>query len=248
MSAEQPETRLHTRWHALAGRIGLAPGPGTALLDELMQAYAQPGRHYHNLAHIAALLELLDRHGHNVRNRDALELAILFHDAVYVPTRSDNEAASATLARQRLTELGINENLVGEVERLILATRHGASPANADSNPDLALLLDLDLSILGADRATYAAYAQAIRREYAIVPDAIYRPGRRRILTEFLARPHLRHAAPARSVGSHRPHQPRMGVRHAGVAIRRLGQAKRRPNTIGAFGLCWVIAGLDPTS
>ena len=78
-----------------------------------------------------------------------------------------------------------------EVERLILATRHGASPADADSDPDLALLLDLDLSILGADRATYATYAEAIRREYAIVPDAIYRPGRRRVLTEFLARPRI---------------------------------------------------------
>jgi predicted metal-dependent HD superfamily phosphohydrolase len=191
MPAEQPETRLRTRWDALARRIGLAHGGGTALLDELMRAYAQSGRHYHNLDHIAALLELLDRHGDSVRNRDALELAILFHDAVYLPARADNEAASAALARERLTHLGVSEEMIGEVERLILATRHGAPSAGADSDPDLALLLDLDLSILGADRATYAAYAEAIRREYAIVPDAIYRPGRRRVLTEFLARPRI---------------------------------------------------------
>ena len=191
MSAEQPETRLHARWDALAGRIGLAPGDGAALLDELIGAYAQSGRHYHNIDHIAALIELLDRHGHSVRNRDALELAIFFHDAVYVPTRSDNEAASAALARERLTELGVNEGLVGEVERLILATRHGSSPADAEGDPDLALLLDLDLSILGAERTAYAAYAEAIRREYAVVPDPIYRPGRRRVLAEFLARPRI---------------------------------------------------------
>jgi predicted metal-dependent HD superfamily phosphohydrolase len=191
MPAEQPETRLRTRWDDLAGRIGLAHGAGTALLDELVQAYARSGRHYHNLDHITALIELLDLHGDSVRNRDALELAIFFHDAVYVTIRFDNEAASATLARERLADLGINEGLVAEVERLILATRHGASPADADSDPDLALLLDLDLSILGADRATYAAYAEAIRREYAVVPDAIYRPGRHRVLTEFLARPRI---------------------------------------------------------
>ena len=191
MPAEQPQTRLRSRWHALAGRIGVAHGAGTALLDELIGAYAQSGRHYHNIDHIAALIELLDRHGDSVRNRDALELAIFFHDAVYVPTRSDNEAASAALARERLTELGVNEGLVGEVERLILATRHGASPADADSDPDLALLLDLDLSILGAERTTYAAYAKAIRSEYAVVPDEIYRPGRRRVLAEFLARPRI---------------------------------------------------------
>lgn len=191
MSDEQPETRLRTRWRELMGRIGLTPGAGTALLDELTGAYAQSGRHYHNLDHIAALLDLLDRHGDSVRNRDALELAIFFHDAVYVPTRSDNEAASAILARQRLTNLGIDADLVAEVERLILATRHGTSSADAGSDPDLALLLDLDLSILAADRATYTAYAEAIRREYAVVPDAIYRPGRRRILAEFLARPRI---------------------------------------------------------
>jgi predicted metal-dependent HD superfamily phosphohydrolase len=189
MSAEQPQTRLRTRWDEFAGRIGLAPGDGTALLDELIQTYAQSGRHYHNLDHIAALIELLDRHGDSVRNRDALELAIFFHDAVYVPTRSDNEAASATLARERLTKLDVDAELIREVERLILATRHGASLA--DSDPDLALLLDLDLSILGSECTTYAAYAQAIRREYAIVPDAIYRPNRRRVLTQFLARPRI---------------------------------------------------------
>jgi predicted metal-dependent HD superfamily phosphohydrolase len=191
MPAEQPETRLRARWDELARRIGLAHGTGTALLDELEQAYAQRGRHYHNLDHIAALIDLLDRHWDSVRNRDALELAILFHDAIYLPTRSDNEAASAALARDRLTQLGIGEALIGEVERLILATRHGTSPADADSDPDLALLLDLDLSILAAEHATYAAYAAAIRREYAVVPDAIYRPGRRRVLAEFLNRPRI---------------------------------------------------------
>jgi predicted metal-dependent HD superfamily phosphohydrolase len=191
MSAEQTETRLRTRWEALARRTGIAHGDGTALLAELIAAYAQNGRHYHNLDHIAALCDLLDRHGDSVRNRDALELAIFFHDAVYEPIRSDNEAASAALARERLTGLGIAENLIAEVERMILATRHGASAADAGSDPDLALLLDLDLSILAAERATYTAYAEAIRREYAIVPDAIYRPGRRRVLADFLARPRI---------------------------------------------------------
>jgi predicted metal-dependent HD superfamily phosphohydrolase len=191
MPAGQTETRLRTRWSALARRIGIAHGAGAALLDELIEAYSETGRHYHNLDHIDALIELLDRHGDSVRNRDALELAIFFHDAVYLPTRPDNEAASAALAREHLTQLGVGEDLVGEVERLILATRHGTSVPDAGSDPDLALLLDLDLSILGSERSTYAAYAEAIRREYAIVPEAIYRPGRRRVLAEFLARPRI---------------------------------------------------------
>ncbi len=35
------------------------------------------------------------------------------------------------------------------------------------------------------------AYAQAIRQEYAAVPDELYRPGRRRVLEGFLARPQI---------------------------------------------------------
>jgi predicted metal-dependent HD superfamily phosphohydrolase len=188
---DQSHTDLSARWHALAARLAIAQAPAAILLNELIRAYSEPGRHYHNLGHIAQLLELLDQHGLDLRGRDAIELAIFFHDAVYVPIRSDNEAASAALARARLTALGGTETLVREVERLILATRHGTAHADAGSDPDLALLLDLDLSILCAERAVYAAYAAAIRNEYAVVPDLIYRPGRRRVLVEFLARPRI---------------------------------------------------------
>jgi predicted metal-dependent HD superfamily phosphohydrolase len=191
MSTEQPQTHLHSRWQALTARLGFAQAPSAAVFDELAQAYSEPGRHYHNLGHIAQLLSLLDQYGQDMHSRDAMELAIFFHDAVYVPIRSDNEAASAALARARLTALGGAETLVREVERLILATRHGTALADAVGDPDLALLVDLDLSILGAERAVYAAYAAAIRREYAIVPDLVYRPGRRRVLAEFLGRPRI---------------------------------------------------------
>jgi predicted metal-dependent HD superfamily phosphohydrolase len=191
MSTEQAQTVLRSRWHALAARLGFAQAASSAVFDELAQAYSGPGRHYHNLDHIAQLLALLDQHGQDAHGRDAIELAIFFHDVVYVPIRSDNEAASAALARARLTALGGAETLVREVERLILATRHGTVFADAAGDADLALLVDLDLSILGAERAVYAAYATAIRREYAVVPDLIYRPGRRRVLAEFLGRPRI---------------------------------------------------------
>ena len=191
MSTEPAATRLHSRWDALTSRLGFAQAASAAVFDELAQAYSGPGRHYHNLDHIAQLLALLDQHGQDARGRDAIELAIFFHDAVYVPLRSDNEAASAALARTPLTALGATEPLVREVERLILATRHGTALADAASDPNLALLVDLDLSILGTERAVYAAYAAAIRREYAVVPDLIYRPGRRRVLAEFLTRPRI---------------------------------------------------------
>ena len=178
---------LEARGRALFDRLGVDAGAASSTLAELVDAYSEEGRHYHTLDHIAALFHLLDRHAPGLVDRSAVELTIFFHDAVYVPTRSDNEAESAVLARDRLTALGLPAALVARVADLILATRHG-SGRSEPHDADLALLVDLDLSILAADRPVYAAYARAIRREYAAYPDAVYLPGRRHVLGQFLAR------------------------------------------------------------
>ena len=163
-------------------------GPAAhAALDELVQAYSEPHRHYHTIKHIASLLQLLDEHGRGVLDRNAVALAILFHDVIYDPARHDNEHASADFASERLAALGFPAQLIAKVKGYILATQHVHSPPTIN-DVDLALLLDLDLSILAAPPAEYRTYAQAIRREYAHVPDALYRLGRRRILEGFLAR------------------------------------------------------------
>ncbi|MFM9847783.1 MAG: phosphohydrolase [Hyphomicrobiaceae bacterium] len=172
------------------GRLGIPANAGDPVLAELVGAYAAPGRHYHTLDHIAALLQQLDAHGHDVADSDAVELVIYFHDAVYDPLRSDNEAASAALAGRRLTTLKLPAGLVAKVERYILATRHDAGGWLPD-DADLALLLDLDLSILAAERSVYANYAEAIRSEYGMYPDDVYRAGRRKVLSAFLARPQI---------------------------------------------------------
>jgi predicted metal-dependent HD superfamily phosphohydrolase len=61
-----------------------------------------------------------------------------------------------------------------------------ARPPPDAADTDLALLLDLDLSVLAATPDAYDAYAAAIRREYAHVPGRLYRPGRRRVLEKFI--------------------------------------------------------------
>src|SRR5262245_15508367 len=179
--------RVERCWRALAARRGWAEPAAAAVLEEIAEAYTRPDRHYHTLGHIAALLDLLDLHGEGIADRDTLTLAILFHDIVYDPARNDNEEASASLASERLAALGLPEETTAEVARYILATRHGQECGPIDTE-GLALLLDLDLSILGAAPAEYRAYAEAIRREYAFVPDPLYRPGRRRVLEGFLKR------------------------------------------------------------
>lgn len=194
------------RWRSLLG------SEAEAGLRELIARYGDAGRHYHNLDHIAALLALSEEQASSLADRGTVDLAILYHDAVYAPSRKDNEEASAALARERLTELGRPAAQVETVARYIEATKHagadasvgrssagvdaslGRSGAGADAtvgNSDLDHLLDFDLSILGAEPAAYEAYAAGIRREYAIYPDLLYRPGRAKVLRAFLAMPRI---------------------------------------------------------
>jgi predicted metal-dependent HD superfamily phosphohydrolase len=184
MSAHDAAERC---WYGLTLRHGCAGPAAAAVLEKLVQAYGEPHRHYHTLDHIGALLALLDRHGRGAADTDALRLAILFHDVVYDPTRHDNEQASAEVAAAQLTRLGFPAALVAKVARYIVATRHDR-PAEGMGDADLALLLDIDLSVLAAAPGDYRAYAAAVRREYAFVPDRLYRTGRRRVLEGFLAR------------------------------------------------------------
>ncbi|AYV48927.1 phosphohydrolase [Caulobacter flavus] len=148
-------------------------------------AYREPHRRYHTLAHIEdCLARLAATPGLGDHERGLLEQAIWWHDAVYDPLRPDNEARSADLAREAMAATGVAEADIAEIERLILLTNgHTVEPGDRLG----ALMVSIDLSILGAEPQAYAAYARAIREEYAAVPEDIYRAGRARVLQTFLA-------------------------------------------------------------
>ncbi len=175
--------RLNQRWGEILG------ASASLALAELTAAYSGPDRRYHNLAHLEALLDLSAEHAPSLADRDAVDLAIFYHDAVHDPARTDNEARSAGLAGQRLSAIGLSPDRVAKVVRFIEATKHSAAPTAGDS--DLDHLLDFDLAILAAEPVAYDAYAHAIRREFAVYPDAHYRPGRAKVLHAFLAMPSI---------------------------------------------------------
>jgi predicted metal-dependent HD superfamily phosphohydrolase len=181
-----PSELLSQVWRDLASRHHCEPVRAQELLDELLGAYSESNRHYHTTEHIASLLRQLHNLGQAVVDRDTVILAILFHDVIYDPRRSDNEEKSAALARTRLALMGLPDELATKVEHWIHATKHAADFKTCDR--DLLVLLDLDLSTLAAAHAEYRIYADAIRREYRHVPDELYRAGRRRVLEGFLAR------------------------------------------------------------
>lgn len=167
----------------------MIPAP---LLAELQARHAEPQRHYHTWAHIEALLGWFGQRRADLTDPVAVELAILFHDVVYDPTRTDNEAESARLLKDADLP-GLNDTVRARAVRMIEATARHQIPDGLDAldRGDMAEFLDMDLSILGARPDVFDAYEDAIRREYAFVPQPLYREARRGILQRFLERPSL---------------------------------------------------------
>jgi len=162
------------------------------LRAELVAAYTAPDRHYHDLRHIETLLGLARDCAAEIADRDAVDAAIWFHDAVYDTRRSDNEERSAALAAERLTGAADSDR-IARIAAMIRATAGHAMPdfADAAATRDCALFLDMDLAILGSPESDFNAYDAAVRREYDWVTDEQWRVGRRAVLTGFLARPSI---------------------------------------------------------
>ncbi|MDR7068676.1 putative metal-dependent HD superfamily phosphohydrolase [Pseudoxanthomonas japonensis] len=173
----------HSWQRAWAG-IGAA-GEGAALFARLKAAYAEPQRHYHTLQHLGECLSAFDAVHAQGEHPHEVELALWFHDAVYDIKGHDNELRSADWARDALRDAGVDASPAQRVHDLIMATRHTAVPSGQDEQ----LLVDIDLSILGAERARFDEYEQQIRKEYAYVPGFLFRRKRREILKGFLDRP-----------------------------------------------------------
>jgi predicted metal-dependent HD superfamily phosphohydrolase len=156
------------------------------VFHEAREAYRSPGRHYHTWDHVLDCSEKLL--GMPMEVPRTVFLALLFHDAVYVAGRKDNEAASADLADDVLREhTTIAQGQRDEIRKIILATRsHVPEPG---SSPDLRVVLDIDMSILAADRAHYDAYVAGVKREYvpAVATEEQFKAGRAAFLSRLLA-------------------------------------------------------------
>ena len=174
---------LVPRFAALAGRLGSARD-ASGLGQQLLAAWAQPHRTYHGTAHLVDCLERLDEAPDEGADRDAAEAALWYHDAVYELGSTENERRSAEWAARSLVAVGVDPDRAAEVGRLVELTTHHRAPADATG----ALVCDVDLSILGRGAEEYAEFERRIRKEYAQVPEPIYRAERSRVLRRLLDR------------------------------------------------------------
>ena len=171
------------RWEETWSLVGF-PAPGETL-RRLEGRYGESHRAYHDLRHVLACLELARPVRSELAAPAEVELALWFHDAVYDPRAGDNEERSAGLAAAELESL--DEASLAAISRLILATKHDASPADSDAR----YVVDIDLAVLGSSPEAFDRYEEAIRSEYRWVPGPLFRRRRREILQRFFDRPRI---------------------------------------------------------
>ncbi|MCB0330747.1 MAG: hypothetical protein KDD70_13830 [Bdellovibrionales bacterium] len=176
---------LETYWTAAATALGLDPETVRPVFDELVELYSQAGRAYHNLTHLQAMLGFVDEHAPEVQNIPQVVMAVFFHDAIYDSKAKDNEERSAALVADRMEALGLQREESEVISSLVLSTKKHQPLLPGRDNE---LFLDADLAILGRSSDVYFRYCDAIREEYAWVPEVDYVAGRKAVLESFLQR------------------------------------------------------------
>lgn len=171
----------------------------------LRAAYATPARAYHHVGHVEDVLGHVAWVATRTRwHRPAeVALAALYHDAILVPGRRDNEARSARFAEAEiarwLPHAGIDAARVAALIRMTVAHgRHAPASFGADRDADDARhFLDCDMAILAAPLEVFDAYDDAIAEEYrGRIPALVYRVQRRRFLSALMASDRIYLGAP----------------------------------------------------
>jgi len=155
--------------------------------QQIFTAHNVSSRAYHNLSHLYSITEIFDQFLISDLNQTILYWTTFFHDYIYKATRKDNETKSALIAKEVLTPV-LSTDLVQTITTFIEST---AQHKPLMDIPEQLAFLDADLAILATNENLYDQYTEAIRREYWMYPDLLYRLGRKKVLQHFLERTHI---------------------------------------------------------
>jgi len=177
MGAHDAPQWLIAAWQRSVAGAGATADPGAirATGESLLDRWSHPDRHFHNLRHLAEVLARVDELASETHEPELVRLAAWYHGAIFSSTEKDtyanrggeDEQASAALAREELSALGLPAPSVDRVAILVTAlTRHQPRPDDFDC----AVLCDADLAMLAGDPQRYKTYLTEIRAEYAHLP------------------------------------------------------------------------------
>ncbi len=129
---------------------------------------------YHNYTHTERVLknvnEILENTETTPNEKNALQLAALFHDTGYLRTREGHEEESVKIATEFLKKENIDKDIIDVANKLILATKFDKQP---DSKIE-AIIKDADTAHFGKKYFTEAS--EFLRKELEIQNIASYSP------------------------------------------------------------------------
>ncbi len=147
------QPRFAPDWPAALACLDFLP---RAAVLQALACYDAPYRRYHDRRHVLEMFAVAQARG--LALSPAQALAVLFHDAVYVPGCEHNEAASAALIET--VAGGADAAVMALAARIVMDTR-GHRASAPESEP----VLDLDLWRLAAPAADFDAYTEAVFEE-----------------------------------------------------------------------------------
>lgn len=148
----------------------------SALLNHALDYYNVPGRHYHNADHVMAMLQTYSKEFKHSPT-DAMFLAIIMHDAVWVPFQSPaSEKLSAALTPVLFNwvigvqiPIELNDRVNQLIDWTLPAVHtkdHTITLVNLQHTEEAALV-DLDLNTMSSDWTHFVFIQKAIDREFA---------------------------------------------------------------------------------
>ena len=156
--------------------------PARVVYRDLAAHLDAADRAFHNMRHIEDCLLRFDEVASRLDDPDAVELALWFHDVVYVPGDPANERRSAELFVAHAA--GASASLRRRVVALILATERRSAPRTSDAR----FVDDIDLAGFGGSWGAFARNSRRLRREFADVDDDAYHRGQWKFLSQLRRR------------------------------------------------------------
>lgn len=159
------------------------PFNAESIYQDLLQHYEMPYRHYHNLSHLNHCMQEFCQVEDLIPDPASVEMALWFHDVIYIPGNFDNEEKSVSFF---LSQIGgaLSPSFAKKVTRLILSTTHKELSKDEDER----FITDIDLSSLGLSWENFKKDSQNLREERKDMADTVYYKANTKFLKHLLGR------------------------------------------------------------
>ncbi|XP_012230405.1 uncharacterized protein [Linepithema humile] len=168
-----------------------------AWFARLQEAYSEEKRTYHNLDSLREKLNHFYEIKDNLKNPQAVLLAIFFQNFEYDPKALDGENKNLDHFNAFADEANIPPDAGRREDACALlkvAATHSTEAHKVDGAfgiDDAHYFLDLDMAVLGSSSDSYAEYRERIRGEYSFLSEPMYTALRLKVLQNFLQIPNI---------------------------------------------------------